>query len=229
MKSLDLTRMRWRKYASRFFLLIILLLFVSCKDEGCDSGPDICGESVKIQKGFTDPVVLTDKNPTIRVITDEACACGGVVEYSVYYQYHDIPTAPGSFTHTSDAAKHTEETSETPPMKQGTEKDKPLVTVKFGTLEKGLQGDAGGGKPGFTNGWWAVSGIGGPPKVKEGTTPAPIHYVLSITMQRPLIRLAGKAPTIVLPFVGPVIGPQPRDVDVQIILNYQQPLPAKAK
>ena len=213
----------WRKYLSRFFLLLILLAFIGCEDEGCSTGADPCGEGVMIKRGFAEPVILTDSNPTIRIITDDACAVGGVGEYHVYYQYRDIPTTPGTTTHFENPATNTKGSTSSPDVKQATEKDKPLVTVKFGTLEKGVQNNAGNKKPGFINGWWAVDGLGSPPKVKEGTNPAPIHYVLSVTMQRPLIKLPGKAPSIVLPFIGPVIGPQPRDVEVQIILEYQKP------
>ena len=182
MNSIRVTRADWSKYISRIFLAIILMVFLGCEEgESCSSGPEVCGESVMIKKGFTEPVVLTDKNPTVRVITDEACAYGGVAEYYVYYQYHDIPTTPGSFTHTENEADHSKSTTITPPVKQGTEKDKPSVTVKFGTLEKGLQSDAGGNKHGFTNGWWAVNGVGGPPKVKEGTTPAPFIMCYRLT------------------------------------------------
>ena len=229
MNSIRINLPAWRKYSSRFFLLLVLLIFIGCDDdESCSMSPEICGEGVMIRRGFSEPVILTDKNPSLRVITDEACAVGGICKYNVYYQYHDIPTIPGTFTVTTDPKTHTTGTTQTPDKKQATEKDKPSVTVKLGTLEKGVQKDAGSKKPGFINGWWAVSGTGGPPKIKEGTEPAPIHYVLSVTMQRPLIRLPGKAPSIVLPLIGQIIGPQPRDVEVQVILEYQKPLqPAK--
>jgi hypothetical protein len=217
----------WHKYLSRFLLLLILLAIVGCEDESCTMGVDPCGEGVMIKKGSVEPVVLSEKNPTLRVITDDACAVGGIGQYHVYYQYHDIPITPPAFTHTEDPTTHTTVTTSSPDVKQATEKDKPLVTVKFGTLEKGMQNDASNKKPGFVNGWWAVSGTGGPPKFKEGTTPAPIHYVLSVTMQKPLIKVGGKGPSIILPFIGPVIGPQPRDVDVRIILEYQKPAAVK--
>lgn len=217
-----------RGYASRLFLLLVLMAFVACDDDGgCTMGSDPCGEGVMIRRGFSDPVILTEANPTVRIITDDACAVGGSGEFYVYYQYRDIPTTPGTTTYTENPATNSKGSTISPDVKQATEKDKPLVTVKFGTVEKGVQNGAIDKKPGFINGWWAVNGSGSPPKVKEGTTPAPIHYVLSVTMQRPLIKLPGKAPSIVLPFIGPIIGPHPRDVEVRIILEYQQPAAAK--
>jgi len=221
----------WRKYVSRFCLLMLLVVFIGCADQDCGGPLEVCGESVRIEKGYVAPIVLTDSNPTVRVITDDACACAWAdgAEYSVTYQYHDIPTIPGIFEHTENATDShlAHATMIKGPTRQATEKDKPSVIVKFGTLEKGVQNAAGAKKPKpvFGNGVWQVHGTGSPPKVKEGTTPAPIHYVLTVTMQRPLIRLPGKAPpTIVLPFIGPVIGPEPRDVDVSLYLEYKRPM-----
>lgn len=217
----------WRKYASRFFLLIIMIAFIGCEEgESCEGPPDVCGETIQIKKGFAEPIILTDSNPSFRLITDDACALGGFAEFTVQYQYHDIPIKPPEYTHTEGPGSSF--SSSTPAIRQGTEKDKPSITVKFGTIEDGVHKDANVNKPGFVNGEWVIRGTGGPRKVKEGTKPAPIHYVLTVTLQRPLIRLPGKTPpTIALPFIGQVIGPKPRDVDVHIYLSYTQPLPEK--
>jgi hypothetical protein len=201
----------WRKYASRFLLVIVLVAFLGCAEgESCEGPPQVCGADVEIRKGFTDHIVLTDSNPSIRVITDDACALGGAAVYKVYYRYHDVPEPPRGTYATPEP------------------KNKPSLSVKFGTLEKGAKSQKLSSGFVDTSGQHLIEGADGPPKVKEGTNPAPIHYVLSVTMLRPLIRLGGKtAPTIALPFIGQIIGPQPRDVDVWIVLTYQQPLPAK--
>ena len=224
MNSIKIYLPVWRKYLSRLFLMLLATGFLGCEEvASCmsDAQNDPCGEEVSIRKGFGDPVILTDKNPTVRVITAEACLFQEA-QYTVYYQYHDIPTEPATVTSTAgpDGAHVPINTVKDPDRRTATEKDKPLVTVKFGTVEHGVQKDSG--KPYFDyfKGWWAVAGSGVPPIVKVGTIPDPLHWVLNVTMQRPLISLPG----VTLPFIGQIAGSKPRDVDVLIILKYKKSL-----
>jgi|GEM_PF-6163387 len=206
MNSVKANHPIWCEYVSRVVLVIILMIFIGCSDEECENPKMACGPIVTITRGTGYPEILTDKNPTLRLVTDDACPYMSEATYSINYQYHDIPSI------NSGTMQY--------PAKQATAQDKPSITVKFGTLEKGVQNDPGPSKPAFDSGEWEVHGSGGPGGKKEGAALPPVHYVLTVTMQRPLIRLPGKAPTIALPFIGPVIGPQPRDVDLRVELKY---------
>jgi hypothetical protein len=207
----------WGKYVNRLILVMILMVFLGCDDTGCGNPNSACGQSVKITRGSGIPERLTEQSPTLRIVTDDACPYMSEATYSLYYQYHDIPSLNrGTMQY---------------PARQATEQDKPSVSVKFGTLERGVQNNPGPSKPAFGSGEWEVHGSGGPGGKMEGAALAPVHYVLTITMQKPWIRLPGKAPTIALPFIGPIIGPQPRDVDLRVELNYRayKPAPNSAK
>ena len=60
------------------------------------------------------------------------------------------------------------------------------------------------------------------PRRKRDSKVVPCHFVIQVIMQQPLIKLPGKAPTIALPFIGPIIGPKPRDVDFMVYLKYNE-------
>lgn len=204
---------RWQQYISRVLLLVIcLLVFVGSKGEcDCDEGVSPCGSSVE----KVVDTVLTESNPSVKIQTDAACPYGGGIGI-VFYQYNDI--APDNLDEPPppDAAK----------IEATRKKEQPSITAKISVLE-------GGGQPGEKepvmykgNGLYCWREACEAPRIKEGTNPAPIHYVLTITMQKPLIKLPGKGPTIALPFIGQVIGPKPRDLHVKAAINYQPPRPS---
>jgi len=199
------TRMSvWRKYSSRIFFLLILLIFAGCSDTCLRSTEQPCGKRLSFQWGVPEPVVLTSTNPAWKQITDDACGADSCT-YTVTYQYRDISTysKEGSGIVYKDAS----------------EQERPPLTVKVGTTEKGTQKI---GDKSFSNGWWSVSGVIQPPPTKKGEKVVPCHYVIQITMQQPLIKLPGKAPTIELPFIGPIIGPKPKDVEFKVSIEYSE-------
>jgi hypothetical protein len=190
----------WRRYLSRFLILLILCSILGCDDVACKSSDSRCGYDVT----FSDKVVLTEKSPSMRFTPETKACIYQTYSYTVAYQYADLGLDLGM-------------------IRNATEKDKPDVTIKFGTVEHGVLSSSSKNTPTFNYGRWNVSGKGALPKPKEGETAEPLTLVLSVAMQKPLIKLPGKGPTIALPFIGTIIGPAPRDVRVSVSISYSTP------
>lgn len=183
------------------FPVLVLLIFV-----GCDDGPECgqsenpkCGRNVDYVQGFE----LTAQNPRER-FSPETKACGyGGFHYFVKYSYSD-----------DDA--------------QAQLKNRPNITVKVATSEYGVMKDLAQHKPEYDYNevyvHWVIAGGVSLPEPKEGEEAKPVTIIVSVSMQKPLIMLGDKSPTISLPIIGTIIGPPPRTIVGQVRINYDTPI-----
>jgi hypothetical protein len=189
-------KVNYRKHILRYLILVVALLAMGCEDEGCAlSGPNFCGEQVTINEN----TVLSAQKPNAKYVTGEACGAGELF-FQVNYQYADAPFSSSA-------------------------RDRPPITVKFGTLEKGVINNATVTKPQYISGdgkWAQGIGMYHYPAT-EKDSPSMVHWAVSVTLQKPLISLPGNnPPTIGLPFVT-LLGPKTRDVKVNVYIKYLEP------
>jgi hypothetical protein len=148
---------------------------------------------------------LSPANPTLRVSTGVgALECGAGCQ--VLYDWDDE-----EYKSTSAAKKN-----------------RPPVSVKFGTQEKGLnvRGENEEVPPGPSRfGWELGAHLPMGADTDKKVTVTKVHFVALVTLNQPLVKLPGKAPTIRLPFIGTtLIGPSPGPVRVNVTINYYKPL-----
>ena len=63
----------WRKYSTRFFLLLILLCLMGCSEDCLPSKEQPCGKMLSFSWGNSEPLLLTSTNSKWQQITDDAC------------------------------------------------------------------------------------------------------------------------------------------------------------
>jgi hypothetical protein len=200
----------------RFVILVLILFTIGCEeDESCSmSGNSECGETNEA----ANIAIITAGNPYAEVMTGDACR-KGEAQYMVLYRYVDQSKQEGFYEHPL---------SEKPPisMKLST-KEYGNVNVGSSIFSSSKPGDAARGETTGTvyNGYWKVTSEGAMIDKKYQDIKSPIHWKLSVTLQRPLVTLPSKnAPTIKLPLLGTIIGPKPRDVEVKMYVDYPDPL-----
>jgi hypothetical protein len=197
MRLAAISSIKWRRYLSRFTLLLLLCAFAGCSDDGCAAPISLCGKAVNYNEAFT----LTGQNSSKRLISpDQACGMSGYV-YSVNYGYENFTDGDPSLS-----------------------KNKPNITVKAGTVEHGVL-SSGKAKPVYSAEYkmWTVSEEVRIPQPKKDEDFKPFTLVLTVTMNKPLIQLGSKTPTISLPLIGTIIGPKPKDVKCEASMAYYLP------
>ena len=152
---------------------------------------DSCAKTNCGDRGQLEKIaVLTPSNSTVAYATDTACAVNGAA-YLIHYHWVDNPKAS----------------------------DRPPISIKVSTLE-GTSGrvEHYGISRGPNGDYWSEAfSVKGGSNNKENAT---CRYAVRITLQRPLIKLPAKGPSFSLPFIGPVIGPDPGPVQVEVGIDY---------
>ena len=105
---------------------------------------------------------------------------------------------------------------------------RPPVSVKIGTLEGGATGKLSTAEFSTFSNTWDQRAIVGFKATKKGKPPTTVHFIISATLNKPLINLpAYKGPAISLPIIGTVIGPQPSTVNFSYHFTYYRPAEPK--
>jgi hypothetical protein len=181
-----------KKYTSRILLLLLLVCFLGCDDVDCNSQAGPCEKKDTVsEKGQ-----LTSDNPSMVVKGGKATkCCGASVRVCYNWTGADLDVTPS-------------------------ETDKPQISVKFGTVEGGVLKDTGTQslitRPAKM--WATIIDYEGE-GIEKGSVYDIVHFTVKVTLKQPLIKLP-KGPTISLPFIGPLIGPKPRPVDVSVDITY---------
>jgi len=181
-----------KKYASRVLLILLLACFIGCDGESCSSPKGPCDKNYT----FMEKGQLTPDNPTLVVKGGKATkCCGASVRVTYIWTGADTNVAPS-------------------------ENDKPQVTIKFGTMEGGVlkEVETRSLVTAPAKKWATIIDYEGE-GIKKGSVYDIVHFTAKVTLKQPLIKLP-KGPTISLPFIGPLIGPKPKPVDVEVDMTY---------
>jgi hypothetical protein len=200
MRLAEISSIKWKRYFSRFTLLLLGCAFVGCGDNaGCEMTVNLyCGET----KTYNDEFTLTEQNSSKRLTSPGQSCAFGSYHYRVAYRYQNSTDGDPSLA-----------------------KNRPNIRVKVGTVEHGVLSGSGNAKPVYNAEYqlWVVEDVLALPEPKKDEEAKPFTLVMSVTMNKPLIQLGSTAPTISLPVIGTIIGPKPKDVFCQATMWYSIP------